>query len=140
MNVLVREETEEVALLVVGLVVVVVEEEEQVVVAPILGLHHHIAAVRIVVLSHQRLLLGRAGGRASGQVPWVVPRLAISMEEEIATNILRLADERLPSADGMMQMILEKAVRGLVLLSSLLRLQVQGLAQPGVADPGPNIS
>ncbi|PIG87216.1 hypothetical protein AARAC_004179 [Aspergillus arachidicola] len=131
MNVLVREETEEAAPLVVGLVAEVV--------VPILGLHHPIAAVRIVVLSHLHLL-GRAGGPASGQVSWVVPRLAISMGEEIATNILLLAGERRPSADGMMQMILEKAARGLVLPSSLLRLQVQGSVQRGVGDTGPSLS
>ena len=136
MSVLIREETEEAAPLVVGLAAEVVMV---VVVVPILGLHHPIAAVRIVVLSH-RHLLGKAGDPASGQVPLVVPRLAISMGEEIVTNILLLAGERLPSADGMMQVILEKAARGPVLLSSLLRLQVQGSVQRGVGDTGPSLS
>ncbi|GAB1197380.1 hypothetical protein APSETT444_006673 [Aspergillus pseudonomiae] len=131
-HVAVREETEEAVLLVVGLVEVEVEVH-------ILGLHHHIAAARIVVLSRRRLL-DRAGGPASGQVPWVVLRLAINMEAEIATNILLLADERPPSADGMMQMILAKAARGLVLLGSRLRLQVQGLVPQGVGDMGQDVS
>ncbi|KNG81846.1 hypothetical protein ANOM_008891 [Aspergillus nomiae NRRL 13137] len=136
-HVAVREETEEAVLLVVGLVVV--EEEEEEVEVHILGLHHHIAAARIVVLSRRRLL-DRAGGPASGQVPWVVLRLAINMEAEIAANILLLADERPPSADGMMQMILAKAARGLVLLGSRLRLQVQGLVPQGVGDMGQDVS
>ena len=131
-HVAVREETEEAVLLVVGLVEVEVEVH-------ILSLHHHIAAARIVVLSRRRLL-DRAGGPASGQVPWVVLRLAINMEAEIATNILLLADERPPSADGMMQMILAKAARGLVLLGSRLRLQVQGLVPQGVGDMGQDVS
>lgn len=127
--------TEEAVLLVVDLAGEVVEEVvimvEEVL---ILGLHPHIAAVQIVVLLPRRPP-GRVGGRASGRVHSAALRLVMSMAgEAVVANLLLLAYERLPIIDGMMHMALEKAARSLGPLSSLLRLQAQGLVQQDVGD------